>query len=308
MIRYLLNFVKCSDRKTLEPRSIEELGLTDVKGCNSLLGNFHIVKGYHMVNQSPNQYVMNSSYRTLQVLLAFAAPPHRFTLTEVTQRMGLEKNQVYRSLKTLEEAGFLRTDADGRFSLTPILGVLAAASAGNQPSSLVDIAAPFMDRLASETGESVNLFVLVGELAVCVDRRDSTQRVRVASVLGQSVPLHAGAVPKAILANLPETERERILSRLSSYPRYTERTVMEPAKLRQELTQIREQGYSVSNGDFDLAARGVGAAIFDHSGQVTGGISVGGPAFRVDDPTLARFTELIVQVARAISRQLGYPI
>lgn len=259
-----------------------------------------------MVSQSQNQYVMNSSYRTLQVLLAFAAPPHRFTLTEVTQRMGLEKNQVYRSLKTLEEAGFLRINADGCFSLTPILGVLAAASADSQAASLVDVAAPFMDRLAAETQESVNLFVLAGDSVVCVDRRDSAQRVRVASVLGQSVPLHAGAVPKAILANLPETEQERILSRLASYPRYTEHTVMEPGKLRQELAQIRERGYSLSDGDFDVAARGVGAPIFDHSGKVTGGISVGGPAFRVDDATLNHFSELIVQVARAISRQLGY--
>lgn len=259
-----------------------------------------------MASQPQSQYVMNSSYRTLQVLLAFAAPPHRFTLTEVTQRMGLEKNQVYRSLKTLEEAGFLRVDTDGRFCLTPVLGVLAAASAESQPTSLVDVAAPFMDRLAAETQESVNLFVLVGELAVCVDRRDSPQRVRVASVLGQSVPLHAGAVPKAILANLPEAEQERILGRLAGYPRYTEHTIVEPARLRQELARIRERGYSVSDGDYDVAARGVGAPVFDHSGQVIGGISVGGPAFRVDDATLRHFGELIVQVARAISRQLGY--
>lgn len=256
--------------------------------------------------QRQNQYIMNSSYRTLQVLLAFSAPPHRFSLSEVTARMGLEKNQVYRSLKTLEEAGFLRMEADGRFALTPLIGVLNAASASSQQASLVEVAAPFMDRLATETDESVNLFVLAGDSAVCVDRRDSNQRVRVASVLGQSVPLHAGAVPKAILANLPEAEQERILGRLPSYPRYTERTVVEPGKLRQELLHIRERGYSVSDGDYDLAARGVGAPIFDHSGQVIGGISVGGPAFRVDDATLSRFSELIVQVARAISRQLGY--
>lgn len=259
-----------------------------------------------MASQPQSQYVMNSSYRTLQVLLAFAAPPHRFSLSEVTQRMGLEKNQVYRSLKTLEEAGFLRMDADGRFTLTPVLGVLGAASAENQPVSLVDLAAPFMDQLAAETKESVNLFVLVGDSAVCVDRRDSPQRVRVASVLGQAVHLHAGAVPKAILAHLPEADRERILSRLSNYPRYTERTLLEAAKLRQELARIREQGYSVSDGDYDVAARGVGAAIFDQSGRVIGGISVGGPAFRVDDATLRRFSELIIRVAQAISRQLGY--
>ncbi len=259
-----------------------------------------------MTSTKPNQYVMNSSYRTLQVLLAFAAPPHRFTLTEITQRMALERNQVYRSLKTLEEAGFLRSDTDGRFALTSILGVLAAASADSPPASLVDLAAPYMDRLAIETQESVNLFVLAGDLVVCIDRRDSAQQVRVASVLGQSVPLHAGAVPKAILANLPRVDQERILARLASYPRYTERTVTEPAILRHELARIRQQGFSVSDGDYDIAARGVGAPIFDHSGRVIGGISMGGPAFRVNDAALNRFSELIVQVARAISRQLGY--
>lgn len=259
-----------------------------------------------MARQPQSKYVMNSSYRTLQVLLAFAASPHRFTLTEVTQRMGLEKNQVYRSLKTLEAAGFLRMDADGRFTLTPVLGVLGAAAAENQPTSLVDKAAPFMDRLVAETKESVNLFVLVGDSAVCVDRRDSPQRVRVASVLGQAVPLHAGAVPKAILAHLPEAEQERVLGRLASYPRFTDRTVVEPVRLREELAQIRQRGFSVSDGDYDLAARGVGAAIFDQSGKVVGGISVGGPVFRVDEAALARFSELIVQVARAVSRQLGY--
>jgi DNA-binding IclR family transcriptional regulator len=282
--------------------------LTALACCNNVLFKFYNMKTSHIVNRSQNQYVMNSSYRTLQVLLAFAAPPHRFTLTEVTQRMGLEKSQVYRSLKTLEEAGFLRCDTDGRFSLTPILGVLAAASAGSQPSSLVDLAAPFMDQLAIETSESVNLFVLVGELAVCVDRRDSSHQVRVASVLGQSVPLHAGAVPKAILANLPDTQQERILSRLASYPRYTEHTKMDASALRQELAQIRDRGYSVSDGDYDAAARGVGAAIFDAEGKVVGGISVGGPSFRIDDATLHQFGELIVRMARAISRQLGYPV
>lgn len=255
---------------------------------------------------APNQYVMNSAFRTLQVLLAFGAPPHRFSLAELTTRMGLEKNQVYRSLKTLEEAGFLRPEADGRFALTAVLGVLNAAAARSPQASLVELAAPALDRLAAATGESVNLFVLAGDSVVCVDRRDSPHLVRIASVLGRSVPLHAGAVPKAVLAYLPPPEQERVLAQLPGLVRYTDHTVLEPGALRRELELTRARGYSVSDEDVDEDGRGVGAPILDHAGEPVGGISVGGPSSRVGDDAIRRFGELIVPVARAISRQLGH--
>jgi IclR family acetate operon transcriptional repressor len=259
-----------------------------------------------MIAQPHSQYVMNSAYRTLQVLLSFSAPPHRFSLAEITARMGLDKNQVYRSLKTLEEAGFLRVESDGRFGLTALLSVLGTAAAGSQQVSLVDVAAPHLDRLAAETQESLNLFVLAGESAVCVDRRDSPRPVRLNSVLGLSVPLHAGACPQAILAYLPRAEQEHILERLASFPRYTDKTITDPKALRLEISRIRERGYSISDEDVDASARGVGAPLFDHSGSVIGAISLGAPSFRVDDATLSRFGELIVHAARAVSRQLGY--
>ena len=256
--------------------------------------------------QAPNQYVMNSAYRTLQVLLAFGAPPHRFTLAEITARMGLEKNQVYRSLKTLEEAGFLRVETDGRFALTPILGVLSAASAGSPQASLVEVAAPHLDRLAATTQESVNLFALAGTSVVCVDRRDSPHLVRIASVLGFAVPLHAGAVPKAVLAFLPPDEQGRVLKELPGLTRYTARTVVDPRTLEAELEAIRARGYSISDEDVDASGRGAGAPILDHGGRPVGGLSVGGPSSRVNDETLSWFGELVAQTARSISRQLGF--
>lgn len=258
------------------------------------------------LSQTQNQYVISSAYRTLQVLLAFSAPPHRFSLAEMASRIGVDKNQTYRSLKTLEEAGFIRMDEDSRFSLTAILGVLNAASANSQRASLVDVASSHLDRLAAETGETLNLCVLAGDHVVCVDRRESNKQVRLASVLGLSVPLHAGAVPKAILAYLPETEQNRILGKLSSYPRYTSKTILDAKVLRGDLQQTRERGYSITDEDFDSEARGVGAPIFDHSGRVVGGVSVGGPSFRIGEETLAEFGRLIVTVSKTISRQLGY--
>jgi hypothetical protein len=75
-----------------------------------------------------NQYVIVSAYRTLAILRAFSVPPHRFSLAEVTAVLNMDKGQAYRSLKTLEEAGFIRANEDGRFSLTLLLNVLSVAA------------------------------------------------------------------------------------------------------------------------------------------------------------------------------------
>ena len=253
-----------------------------------------------------NQYVIVSAYRTLEILRAFSAPPHRFSLAEVTAALEMDKGQTYRSLKTLEEAGFLRVNEDGRFSLTPLLNVLSVAASSGQSASLAEVAAPYLNRLSDETGESVHLFALVGDHAVCVGLRESKHPIRLSAALGAAAPLHAGASPKAMLAHLSEAEQERILSGISNYPAYTDRTLLDAETLRANLVRIRVQGYAVSDEDVDAGARGVGAPVFDLTGQVVGAISVGGPSYRVDDAQLRTFSTLIVQGAQAISRQLGY--
>ena len=257
-----------------------------------------------------NPYVIASAYRTLRVLQAFRSPPHQFSLGELMARLGVEKNQLYRSLKTLEEADFLAVNDEGRFRLTSLINGLSAAAAttaATTQKNVVDVAPPFLDEVAAATQETVHLFVRTGGLAVCIDRRDSTHQVKLTSVLGMSVPLHAGAVPKAILAHLSKAEQQNVLRRLSELPRYTDKTVLERKALESELAQIRERGYSVSDEDYDASARGVGAPIFNESGEVVAGISVGGPSFRIDDATLENFSQLITRTAQALSQRLGYP-
>lgn len=266
---------------------------------------------FHEVDQSVaeaptrGRYVIASALRTLELLKVFAQRPHRFTFPELTAITGLEKNQLYRSVKTLEEAGFLALGVDGSLALTPLLHQLSSASAHDAHRSLPDIAAQHLDDLVATTGESVHLFVRNGDYAICVDRRESLHMVRLASVLGITVPLHAGAVPKAMLAFMPERDQERILTDLAALPAYTERTVLDADALRQELVAIRERGYAISDEDYDSSARGVGAPIFDDLGTVVAGISVGGPSFRVGAETLSAFGALVTQKAAAISRSLG---
>lgn len=262
--------------------------------------------GHDAPDASPrSRYVISSALRTLDLLKSFGKKPHRFTLAELTHLTGLEKNQLYRSVKTLEEAGFISFGPDGAYGMTELLHHLTTSIAAPPPRSLPSVAAPFLDELVALTGESVNLFVRHGDRAVCIDRRDSPQLVRLASVLGISAPLHAGAVPKAMLAFLPEEDQDRILAGLGDLPAYTERTVMDPDALKRELAEIRERGYSISDEDYDSSARGVGAPIFGGLGGVIAGISVGGPSFRVGNETLSALGALVTEKTRELSLLLG---
>jgi DNA-binding IclR family transcriptional regulator len=259
-----------------------------------------------VTNQDP--YVIGSALRTLRVLLAFGAAPHRFTLAELVDAHGGDKSGMYRSLRTLVAGGLLRLESDGRYALTRAVHLLSAAVEKGRDASLVEVAAPFMDELAIASGESVHLGALAGDHTVVLDKRVSSERVRLASVeLGQSVPLHAGAVPKAVLAYADEELLRTVLERLAELPRYASRTTLEADALRQELNEIRSRGWSVSDGDFDDAARGAGAPIFDERGRVVAGISVGGPAFRIDDARLDELGAMVRDAADAISRGLGSP-
>lgn len=249
-------------------------------------------------------YVIHSVTKALDVLFAFREPPHRFTLAELCKLVPFTKNQTYRCVRTLEAYGLLREDERGRYLLSGAVYSLAVGAA--EEASVIRVAQPFLDRLATITGESIHLVALVDGMAVAIDRRERSTGLRLATRLGTRAPLHAGAVPKAMLAYLPRNEQERILQMVPFWPRHTERTVSDPDLLRAELSEIRERGYSISDEDYELGARGAGAPIFDATGAVIAGISAGGPSVRVDEQRLHEFGVLVRDVARQISRQLGH--
>ncbi|GAB6876216.1 IclR family transcriptional regulator [Thermaerobacter litoralis] len=249
-------------------------------------------------------YVIHAVVKALDVLFAFREPPHEHSLADVARITGLGKNQCFRCLKTLEAYGLVRLGDHGRYVLTPMLLSLAVLAA--EERSLIRVAQPILDRLAAETGETVHLIALVDGMAVVIDRRDGPAGLRLATPLGARSPLHAGAVPKAMLAFMPEAEQNRVLDMLPFLPRYTERTVVDPQQLRAELAEIRRRGYAISDEDIETGARGVGAPIFDARGRVVAGVSAGGPSLRIPRERLEHLGELVRLAARDISRQLGY--
>ncbi|HLH22355.1 MAG TPA: IclR family transcriptional regulator [Chloroflexota bacterium] len=253
--------------------------------------------------QSP--YWVEALSRGLDVLRAFDADHPSLSLAELAQRLGWSRTTPYRFVWTLEHLGYLQRDPESRrYRLGPRVLELGFAYLHSLP--LVDLARPYLARLHQETGASAHLGIPDGKdvlyVALVAARRISAITVHV----GMRVPAHAGSIGKVLLAFSPPEVVDDLLAS-GPLPAYTERTVTQPARLRQYLARIREQGYVFNDQEFQLGVRSVAAPIFDGDGAVVAGINAAAPVHEFPDDVVE--TVVIPAVRRAaaqLSTCLGY--
>jgi len=117
--------------------------------------------------------------------------------------------------------------------------------------------------------------------------------------------LHAPASAKVVLPSRPIDECEEAISRISLVA-MTEHSITTHEELRRQLDLARTHGYAVDRGENDPGISCLGAAVFDYSGAVLGGVSVSALSFdlNVDDPEVIAAVQA---TARQMSLTLGAP-
>jgi DNA-binding IclR family transcriptional regulator len=161
---------------------------------------------------------------------------------------------------------------------------------------VIVIAHPTMERLRELSGESVGFHWLVGEQRVCVHELVSDKPLRMASGVGNTYPLVAGAGGKAILAALTNARVESILADARN---------IDPDAVRRSVAKARKQGYATSHGETVANAAAIAVAITRTSGEVVGAINLTGPASRLSPSSLRDLSEPMLDAAREVMRQLG---
>src|ERR687886_65269 len=155
-----------------------------------------------------------------------------------------------------------------------------------------------------ELGETTFLCVRRGYEAVCIERIDGARVTLLALALGGSLPLHAGAVTRAILAFEPREFWDEYVEH-HGVEVFTPKTPASREALFAELEATRERGYAISDEDVTPGIAAIGAPIFDHSGRVRAGLSLGGMRDVLHGHE-SQALEMLLEGAREISRALGY--
>ncbi len=241
-----------------------------------------------------------------ELLRAFTASPYRFTLTELSLVTGLSKNKTFRLLYTLTQTGFVHQDVETkRYSLgLPVLYLASALQASNE---LLLAARDTLDWLQDTVGERINLGGFDGaDHAVCVDTRESSRRMQVSAYVGARFPLHAGAVPKALLAFSTDDAIAQYLERNLPLRAFTSRTAQTAGDLWEEIHTIRQQGMAISDEDLDDGVGAVAMPIFDRTGAVVAAVSIATPMARFGPDDRGGYEQALHKASERISRSLGF--
>jgi len=121
-------------------------------------------------------------------------------------------------------------------------------------------ARPLLQSLVEATRETANLSVLDDTMAVYIETAASPQVVRLFTVVGNRVPLHATGAGKALLASLSQPRREALLDRTELRP-HTGKTLVDRASLARALDEARERGYALDDEEYDDGVRCVAVAV-----------------------------------------------
>ncbi len=154
----------------------------------------------------------------LAVLSCFCGAERSLGVTELAQRLGMNKNMVHRALTTLAADGYVVRDPGGaRYQLGYRVLVLRGDA---DEFDIRALCRPALEELHGLTGESVFLSIIVGRSRVNVDWIEARGRRVSASQRGRSVPLHCTTMSRALLAYLDDREIADYLASAAPLTRY----------------------------------------------------------------------------------------
>jgi IclR family pca regulon transcriptional regulator len=246
--------------------------------------------------------VVNSLTKGLRVLEAFTVERSEMTLSEVARVADIDPGTAFRMLNTLVMLGYVARVPEGRrFRLTLKVIDLGLHAIGR--ADLRELARPILRSLVDEVSEAASLGVLDGADILYVERvRAGLTRLGVDIRIGTNIPAVSGVIGHAILAYLPQAERERVLA---MQPRRggPATSPMSRTGLLQSLAAVRRQGYALQDSMFGNGLRILAAPVLDVDGYPVAAVSVAAPAIRLSiDEFRARALDPVRAAAADIAR------
>ena len=235
--------------------------------------------------------------RAASILALILESENSPSFTEITEATGLARSTASRLLSSLEENHLVAKNEENSYCAGPMITRFSHSSGPEEDLKAQSQAA--MELLSEETGEAINLAILVGDEVQQISQIDSKYLMGNVNWVGLAVPTHCSAVGKSFLAFGSAEITGRLRKR-------TAKSIANRVALEKDLKRVRARGWALSESELEVGLTAVGAPIFNADGFVVAALSVSGPTMRLTRDRVEAIGTLIALQGIRISQQLGY--
>jgi IclR family KDG regulon transcriptional repressor len=243
------------------------------------------------MKREKSNYMIQSVSHAIDVLEELSKSSGEVGVTELSKRLKLHKNNVFRLLATLELRGFVEQNSETEDYR---LGVrsLQLGQAYLMQSSLVQRALPILKSLSEKLGETVSLATLQnGEVQFPISI-ESKRPVKVAARVAVTFPAKQNAAGRLLTAQLSDAVLAELLA--TNTP--------QDVAIRSQLAELRAQGQVVDRGAIEADVFSVAKVVRGNRNEVVGAIEVLVPQYRSKAENILPMVE---EAAQSLSTALG---
>jgi IclR family transcriptional regulator, KDG regulon repressor len=256
------------------------------------------------VQREKTNYVIQSVAHALDVLEQFYGELDELGVTELSKRLKLHKNNVFRLLATLESRGYIEQNKATENYRLGIRCLQLGQTYVNQ-MGLLRQARPILEDVSKQSRENTYVAVMRRSSVVPLAVVESKLPVRITSNVGEALPLHSTAIGKVYLAYESEEGLRHIVG--SNLEKFTDKTITELGALGEHLKGVAEKGFAVDNGEYLVDVRSVAVPVRDYTRNVVGALAVAGPAYRLASERIDKeIVPLVVKAGKDLSNRLGF--
>ncbi|MFE0028743.1 IclR family transcriptional regulator [Amycolatopsis sp. NPDC059021] len=243
---------------------------------------------------------VKSARRAVDLIETFAANDVWLSLSDLHARTGFPRSSLHGLLRTLLDAGWLEADPNtARYRLG--VRALICGTAYLDRDAVVPFATEALERIREKTGFTAHFARRNGTEVVYLETREAQRSTHLVSRVGRTLPTHATALGKALLAELTRDEIDQLMP--AELPALTPNTITTREALHAECAATRERGYASEVEEGTLGVRCV-AAVIPYRIPGTDAISCSMPISQVSDAEAKLVGELLAEATAELGRQL----
>lgn len=242
--------------------------------------------------------------RTFDIIELLSECGEGLGVTEIANKLELNKTTVHRIASALVRRGYLKRDEN--FSVYKLgLKFIETGSIALSDIELKTEAKTYLYELSKRFNQPCHLGILDYNRVVYIDKVDVNTNLRLYSQIGKRISIHSSSLGKVLFAGLDKNERKEILENYD-FIKYTDKTIITKNKFLKDIEMVEKNGYGVDNQENEIGIKCIAVPIYDYKGKTMAAISITGSALHLVGEMEKEVIASVIDCGKKISHRIGY--